>query len=281
MNASTLHDMQVIFHGVRGSLPMAAATHMRYGGNTSCVEVRCGGRVLILDAGTGLYAQGERMQEREIDLLLSHTHIDHVMGFPFFQPLFRKDAKVRVWAGHLEEGIEAAMRRLMSPPLFPLTIEDVRASVEWKDFAAGEGLADASFARDGIEVRTIALNHPDRATGYRIVYKGVSVCYLTDLEHRPGEVDAALAEFVRGADVLIYDSTYDDAEFVRYQGWGHSTWQQAVRLADAGQVKQVALFHHDTAATDAILDARAEALASMRPGSVVAHEGLVLTPGRD
>ncbi len=271
--------LTVTFRGVRGTVPVSHPDFMRYGGNTSCVEVRCGGRLILLDAGTGIGRVGAPEEINDADILLSHTHIDHVIGLLFFAPLFRPDVRLRIWAGHLlpHMQLREAIGRLMSPPLFPLGVEDVKSNVEWRDFKAGDPLEEGYFAPYGIAVDTLPLVHPDRATGYRISYRGHSVCYITDMEHEPGVVDPALVRFMKQADLLIYDSTYDDNTFAEYKGWGHSTWQQAVRYADAAQVGTLALFHHDHLANDALLDARASALSKIRPDGIVASEGLTLS----
>ena len=267
----------VTFRGVRGTVPVSQPEFMRYGGHTSCVEVRCGERLIILDAGTGIRQVGQQDAIKDADILLSHTHIDHVIGLLFFQPLFKPHAQLRVWAGHLlpHMRLEQAISRLMSPPLFPLTQADLKADIQWRDFKAGEPLD--GFSRDGISIATLPLSHPDNATGYRITYQGRSMCYLTDMEHEANTLDPAVVSFIRDADLLIYDSTYDDREFATYKGWGHSTWQQAARFAEAGKVKTLALFHHDHAADDSILAAREAELQKTRPGWIAAREQLTIS----
>lgn len=271
-------DFSIAFWGVRGTMPTPSREMLRYGGHTSCVQMRCGGRELIFDAGSGLYPLGEALTAREVDIFLSHTHIDHVMGFPFFSGAYAPDFTIRMWAGHLlpERTLRETMAMLMQPPLFPLTLEDLRAALSFHDFIAGEPLRHAALDAAGIAIRTLPLRHPDRATAYRVEYAGRAACYVTDVEHTDQELDSTLREFVRGADVMIYDSTFDDADFVRFRGWGHSTWQQAVRLGQAADVAQVVLFHHDPGMSDALLDARQALLDGMKPGSYVAREGLIL-----
>jgi phosphoribosyl 1,2-cyclic phosphodiesterase len=278
MNAIKPHNgFSLRFWGVRGTVPVSSATTLKYGGHTSCVEVRAGGRCFVFDAGTGLKPLGDALKDRYIDVLLSHTHIDHILGIPFFAPCYDASRHVRFWAGHLrpDYALAEVVGKIMQPPIFPLTTWDFAARVEFNDFEAG-GELGGDWEQGGIRIDTYVLAHPDRATGYRISYGGKSVCYVTDYEHTQGQLEKGLVDFVRGADVLIYDSTYTDEEFERYKGWGHSTWQQGVRLADGAGVKTLAVFHHDPDATDTVLDKRAEALNKMRPGSVIATEGNVL-----
>jgi phosphoribosyl 1,2-cyclic phosphodiesterase len=161
----------------------------------------------------------------------------------------------------------------MMSPLFPVPPEVFRASMEYRDFAAGDTLAAGEAS-----LRTVALNHPDGATGYRVDYRGKSLCYLTDNEHVPGALDAKLVELVRGADLVIYDCMYTDEEYPAYVGWGHSTWQEGVRLCRAAQAKRLVVFHHDPEHDDDLLDGVAREVAAALPGAVVAREGLVLEP---
>jgi phosphoribosyl 1,2-cyclic phosphodiesterase len=129
-----------------------------------------------------------------------------------------------------------------------------------------------------VTLRTAPLNHPNRATGYRIEYQGKSICYVTDTEHVPGAPDANVLSLIDGADLVIYDSTYTDEEYPRFKGWGHSTWQEGARLCDAAKAKRLVIFHHDPAHDDAFMDGIAADAERVRPGTVVAREGLTLSP---
>ncbi len=258
---------------------------MRYGGNTSCLEVTAAGRRLILDAGTGIRTLGlelARQAPLDIDIYFTHTHLDHLSGLTFFAPLFDKRNSVRLWAGHLEAPytLKQVVSNMMQAPIYPVSLEVFLASVSFKEFEAGQALTCGPIA-----MRTAPLNHPNGATGYRIEQDGKSICYITDTEHREGERDKTIVELCRGADIMIYDSSYTDAEYPRYRGWGHSTWQEGVRLADAAGVGTLAIFHHDPSHDDAFMDGVAREAAAMRPGTaknglprvVVAHEGLTLS----
>ena len=272
-------SFSVRFWGVRGSIACAGPATARYGGNTSSLEVRCGERRLLFDAGTGIRYLGKALEPLgplDVDLFFTHTHFDHVCGLPFFRPLFESGNRFRLWAGHLRGGL--TLRRVLSEfmmsPLFPVPPEVFGAQIEYRDFCAGDTLAPAP----GVAVRTAALNHPDGATGYRIEYDGRSLCYLTDTEHVPGAPDEALIAFMAGADLVIYDCMYTDAEYPRYAGWGHSTWQEGVRLCRAAGARRLAVFHHDPDHDDDMLDAIGREVAAALPGSVIAREGLVLEP---
>ena len=273
--------ISVRFWGVRGSVACPGPGTARYGGNTPCVEIRCGEHLFILDAGTGIRPLGNMLVQsgliHSFDILLSHCHIDHIVGFPFFAPLFAKDHVVRIWAGNLRSpcNIESTVRKVMSFPLFPLQIEALRATVEFRDFRAGEALD----LRSGVRVRTASLNHPGGATGYRIEHGGRSVAYVTDVEIGNGSIDQELLRLAQGVDLLILDATYTDDELPSHIGWGHSSWQQGIKLANEAAVGRLCLFHHDPEHDDRFMDAIAKAAVAARPGTLVASEGLHLELG--
>ncbi len=271
--------MNVTFWGVRGSIACPQPSHLRYGGNTSCVTVKCGDRLLILDAGTGLRELGQQLgknPDKPLTMLLTHTHFDHIAGLPFFAPAYSAQTILNIYAGHLkpESSIADTLNRVMAPPFFPISPGTFRAQIAYHDFMAGDTLE----LGDGITVRTAPLNHPDRATGYRINYKGRSVCYITDTEHPSDGHDQNILGLIAGADLVIYDASYTDESYPRFQGWGHSTWQEGVRLCQLAGVKRLALFHHDPEHDDERLDAiAAEALELWQPTFVAReHEVIAL-----
>lgn len=268
-------SFKVKFWGVRGSISCPGPHHLAYGGNTSCVEVAMGGRRVIFDAGTGIRNLGKWFMKREAQhawILMSHTHWDHIHGFPFFQPAFSPNYSFEVMAGHLDNGlgIQNVMSGQMTHPFFPVPIETMSARIAYSDFKAGDRF---NLAPD-ILVRTTPLNHPDGATAYRLEFQGHSVCYVTDTEHTPGKPDQNILGLVEGADLMIYDSTFTDQQFEAKRGWGHSTWQEGVRLAQAAKVKRLAIFHHDPDHEDPFME-RIEAQAfAMWSGAFVARDNL-------
>lgn len=271
-------DFVVRIWGARGTVPCPGPQTLRYGGNTSCVEVVCGGNRLILDAGSGLRLLGKRMVERgdasTAHLLLTHTHIDHIGGLPFFRPAYCKTNKLVVWSGHLwEHGrtIQGVLKDLMQPPFFPVPLDIMHACVSFNDFRAGAEIKPYP----NVEVATLPLNHPGGATGYRIRYDGRQLSFITDVEHGD-ELDGSIVTFIRGSDFVIYDATYTDEEYPRFRGWGHSTWQEGVRLCNAADSGPLVTFHHDPERDDEELDRIALELAQARPGSLVAREGMEL-----
>lgn len=282
---SLAQGLKVRFWGVRGSISCPGVEYARYGGNTSCLEVTAGGRRLIFDAGSGIRTLGVELarQPSDIDIYFTHTHLDHLSGLTFFAPLFDQRSSVRMWAGHLEAPytLKKVIGHLMQAPLYPVSLDVFQARVEFKEFRSGDALSCGA-----IGIRTAPLNHPNGATGYRVDHLGKSICYVTDTEHHEGRRDKTIIDLCRGADVMIYDSSYTDEEYPRYRGWGHSTWQEGVRLADAAGVGTLVIFHHDPSHDDAFMDGVARDAAALRPGNaanglprtVVAHEGLTLCP---
>jgi len=272
-------DFYLRFWGVRGSISCPGPSHQKYGGNTSCLEVRCGDKLLIFDAGSGLRPLGEALQTEapvDVDLFLTHTHHDHIVGLPFFGPLFDKRSRVRIWAGHLlpAHDLHDVLCQFMTAPLFPVPPQIFAANVTFHDFTAGEPLEPGG----GVRLITAPLNHPNGAVGYRIEFNGRAICYVTDTEHVPGQPDDNVLKLIAGADYVIYDSTYTDAELPAHKNWGHSTWQEGVRLCDQADVETLVIFHHDPSHDDTFMDGIAAEAEAMRPGTMVAKEGMVLRP---
>jgi phosphoribosyl 1,2-cyclic phosphodiesterase len=268
--------MSVRFWGVRGSIACPGPLTSRYGGNTPCVEVRCGANTLIFDAGTGIRPLGSALVKAAIgndfDIFLSHAHMDHVVGLPFFAPLFVSGQVVRVWAGSLQNtgGVEKAVRKLVGFPFFPLQVEALHAEVEFRDFAPGAVI----HPRPGVTLRTTLLNHPGDAIGYRIEYGGRAVAYITDIELAGQPNELALMNLIKDAELVIIDATYTDDELPAHVGWGHSSWQQGVRLVEAAGAGQLCLFHHNPEHDDVFMDNVKVAAEAARPGTLVAREGM-------
>jgi phosphoribosyl 1,2-cyclic phosphodiesterase len=271
-------SFKIKFWGVRGSIACPSPRHMAFGGNTSCIEVAMGGQRIILDAGIGIRNLGHWLMKKRVSdaiLLLSHTHWDHINGFPFFSPAFRKDHSFTIMAGHLQDngGIEAIFANQMSQPTFPVPLEKMGGKLYFEDFWCGDVL---DFGQ-GIIVKTFPLNHPDGATGYRIEYAGKVMSYITDTEHLPGKPDENVLKLMEGADLAIYDCTYTDDEFVGKVGWGHSTWQEGVRLAMQAGVKKLAIFHHDPDHEDLFMEDIENQARKMWDGALVARENMRFT----
>jgi phosphoribosyl 1,2-cyclic phosphodiesterase len=275
--------MQIEFWGVRGSIASPGPETAWVGGNTSCVEVRCGDVRLVLDAGTGLRALGDALiaesarTERPIDvtLFLSHLHWDHIQGIPFFAPAYVPTTRLAVYGA--PNGIMPLRETLgvqMAAPVFPVRLDDLAARIDLRELHAGDALA-LGGPDAGVTVRAATLNHPGGVHAYRIEHGGRSVVYATDTEHGAG-VDPQLLALARGADVLVYDAQYTEEEYVRRVGWGHSTYVHGCELAHAAGIGQLVLFHHDPSRTDAEVAALEARARGKFAASVAARERMVL-----
>ena len=269
-------SIRVKFWGCRGSIACPGPAHVKYGGNTTSLEVDIGGRKLLLDCGTGVRNLGKAMMCREQEhcyILLTHTHWDHINGFPFFAPAFDKNRHFEIMAGHLMDkgGIRNILESQMDNPMFPVPLEAMQAKLSFTDFSAGE---DLDLGLGGATVRTALLNHPNDATGYRIDYNGNSMCLITDTEHVDGKLDENILGLIEGCDLVIYDSTYTEEEFPSKIGWGHSTWNEGIKLCREAGAKRLGIFHHDPEHDDVFMDSIAEAAAKVWDGAFVIQENM-------
>jgi phosphoribosyl 1,2-cyclic phosphodiesterase len=235
--------------GARGSIPVPGPDTLRYGGNTPCVTLEDGPAVLILDAGTGIRRLGEALAGRRydgpIDILLSHPHVDHIHGLPFFAPIHDSVRRVEIYGpGGNELPLREVLLRQMTPPLWPAYYIETARRLSVTEITADE------FRTDYFVVRTTVLRHPGRTLGYSISGHagGPTVNYLTDNELGDWtggpEWQARLVGFLRNSEVLIHDATWSDTEVPEKIGWGHSSTSQAVDLAIAAKVRRLVLFHH-------------------------------------
>ncbi len=263
--------MKVRFWGTRGSIPAPGRSTLRYGGNTSCLEVRTADDdLIIVDCGTGLRELGNQLLKQDgpvhADILLSHTHWDHTQGFAFFRPLARKDTLLTI---HSASGVDRRLSDILSQQMdylnFPVTLEEQRATLDFHD------IGEETFNIGDLRVQTQFLNHTVLTVGFRMTLGGVSVVYVPDHEPFspvlfrsgvavPSPVDVVHAgdrkhiDFLHDADLVIHDAQYTAKEYERTKNWGHSPSDYAVDVCIAANVKQLALFHHDPDHDDAFVD---------------------------
>ena len=288
--------ISIEFWGVRGSIPTPGYSTARYGGNTPCVSLERddsdGRHVIVLDAGTGIRGLGNSLVQRangdlKVDLLISHTHWDHIQGLPFFGPFFEKGNKVRILGPRQGKvNLVRILTEQMNQVVFPVPLRGLPAELHV------EHVDETGFSVDGFEVSAHRLRHPATTLGYRLkpTGGGPEIAYLSDNELGiGGEYDVKpswredIVRFLKGTDVLVHDAMYAPDEVEMHRGWGHSSYEEAVALASQAGVDQLVLFHHrpehDDVAVDAILES-ARALAAKQSSKlevVAAAEGLKLT----
>ncbi len=281
----------VTFWGTRGTIPSPGPHTVRYGGNTACVEVRDGdGRLVILDAGTGIRGLGKRLAGQpsadglRAHIVLSHAHWDHIQGLPYFAPFFKAGNVITVWGPKQGEvGMETILRQLMQPVVFPVPLDALAAQLEVRHVNA------EPIETEGCSITSMRVRHPAVTLGYRLrMPGGPSVVYVTDDELGPGgQYDVGpkwrerFVRFIGDADLLIHDAMYTPEECAGHAGWGHSSWSEAVELARESGAKRLVLFHHEPEHADDATDAIAEHARRLAAGAtlkiVAAAEGLQIT----
>jgi phosphoribosyl 1,2-cyclic phosphodiesterase len=273
-----LDQFSLHFWGVRGSIATPGEATVRYGGNTPCIEMRCHGKRLIFDGGTGIRVLGQHLlaeMPTEADVFFTHTHWDHIQGFPFFVPAFVKGNTFRIHGKDSPNGatIRQRLEAQMLDPNFPVPLQVMGAAMTFHEVEPRQILDLGG----GVTVEPGALNHPGEATGYRVCWGDRVAVYATDTEHFEHGLDDDLLHLARNADVLVIDATYTDEEYWSNTsskvGWGHSTWQEAVKVAIAANVGTLVIFHHDPIRTDADLDEIGKQVKAAFPNSLMATEG--------
>ncbi len=243
--------------GARGSVPVSGREYERYGGDSPCIEVRDRfGSCLIIDCGTGMRRLGTRLVQegiKEFSLIMTHFHWDHVLGFPFFRPLYRPSTRITLYGWpHIQGNVQQNLYHVMAPPHFPVSASDISAKIT--TIACETPMLDIG----GLHIETIPLNHPNQGLGFRITEQGKSFVFLTDNEldesYDQGSSYDDFVTFCRDADLLIHDGEYTRKEYAWTRTWGHSRYVDAVQLAVDAGVARLGLFHHNQTRTDDEVD---------------------------
>jgi phosphoribosyl 1,2-cyclic phosphodiesterase/ActR/RegA family two-component response regulator len=287
---------RIKFWGVRGSIPSPGPDTIHYGGNTSCVEVRVGQDIIVLDSGSGIHKLGLALREEfkdqpiHLNVLISHTHWDHIQGFPFFLPAYNLKNKVTICGFEgARQGLQNTLSSQMESPYFPISMQQMPGAITIRE------LKEMSFNVGSVPVKAHFLSHPGVCTGYRLFTPGGSISYLPDVElfqrlrtrektdtnlarETAPEEDRSVLEFIRGSDVLIMDSQYDAAEYESHVGWGHSCVEDSVAFAVQGGVGRLFLFHHDPDHSDEQI---ARMVARAREMAVQWHSSLIVEAARE
>jgi phosphoribosyl 1,2-cyclic phosphodiesterase len=279
MRSASEFPVRLKFWGTRGSIAVPGPETLRYGGNTTCVELRADGEIIVLDAGSGIRPLGVALQKEfqarpiKLSLLITHAHWDHIQGFPFFKAAYDPNNQIRIFGF---DGAGATFREIMTEPMrapfFPISMRELSAKMDINK------LNQMKFSLGNVDVHAAFVNHPGICAGYRIFTSAGSVAFLPD--HEPyefflhaagrkqltadqakqiaGEEHAQLVQFLRGSDLLILDSQYTDQEYKTHIGWGHGSISSAVSLALEAEVQTLLLFHHDPSHDDDIVDTMVE-----------------------
>lgn len=274
--------MRLVFWGTRGSISVPSPHKTRYGSNTACVSIQVGDHRLILDAGFGIVPLGERLmawrrpkEGLHLDLFLTHLHWDHVIGLPFFTPVFFRSTELTIW-GRREDVLRETTERLFTSTYSPIKgTENLGATLAYQSVGADPVI------RGPFRITSAPLRHPGGCLAYRVEAEDKAIVYATDHESGDPETDRGLVELSRGADVLIHDAHFTPTEFTHSPGYGHSSWQGALATARAAGVSTLVLFHHHHLYDDVTLDGLAEDAQAAAPTPLtvlIARDGLVLDP---
>jgi phosphoribosyl 1,2-cyclic phosphodiesterase len=269
--------MRIKFWGVRGSTPTPQAENMRYGGNTSCVEVRLGDRIYIFDCGTGFRVLGQQLEsefgERPFSahVFVSHFHWDHIQGIPFFRPMYNSPgSQFSFHCSSRTRSMKQVMIDQMASPYFPVDMGHMKARRDFYDIDGG-----IVNVEDGVRLQTAWLNHPQGCMGFRLETKEGIFVYATDNEPGDPEFDKSVRKLAEGADVLIYDAQYLPEEYeARRRGWGHSHWREAINVVMQSGAKELILYHHDPDHTDEVVDKVVQEARNYYPKVRAAAEGM-------
>ena len=268
--------MQIRFWGVRGSTPTPQAENLRYGGNTSCVEVRLDSGLYIFDCGTGLRTLGHNLRREFADrpvaahVFVSHFHWDHIQGIPFFGPLYDKPENRFIFhSSSRTRSLKRVMEAQMAAPYFPVDMTEMKAQRDFYDIEEGR------VSMDDLTVQTMWLNHPQGCMGFRLETNEGIVVYATDNEPGDAAFDQNVRRLAAGADVLIYDAQYLPEEYAaRKRGWGHSHWREAINVVMESGAKELVLYHHDPDHDDACIDKVVRDARNYYPRVRAAAEGM-------
>jgi len=249
--------MKITCWGARGSIPVSGTEYVKYGGDTTCIEVRSKDNdIIIIDAGTGIRKLGNKLlaeEKRPLHLLFTHAHWDHLMGFPFFKPIYMKGTRISMYGcPYAQESIKDILSKSMIAPYFPIDFGQLQAEI------VSHRVCEETFDIGPIHITNIQLNHPNQGMGYKFTEDGKSFVFLTDneltLQHSGGREYQNYVRFAAGASLLIHDAEYTETQYKLTKGWGHSVYTDALRLALDAEVGQFGLFHHNQERTDADLD---------------------------
>lgn len=271
-------SFEIKIWGCRGSIPVSSPDHVRFGGSTACIEININGNIIIIDAGSGIRELGTDLLKRGTrvaNLLLSHGHYDHIMGLPFFYPVYNAEMQLHMWSGHTNSNpcTHDIISDFMREPYLPVSLDIMHASMNFYDVKEG---AEVDLG-NGNKAVSCATNHPGGCFAWRVTDGKRVFVYWSDHEHGDDEIDARLTRFAKDADVLIYDAMYTDEEYPSMKkGFGHSTWRKGCEFAQKAGVQQLLLFHHAPERTDSQLEAIEARAHKVFSGASAARDGQII-----
>jgi len=260
--------------GARGSIPTPGESTIKYGGNTSCLEIRCGDELIIFDAGTGIRELGLKLvkeKKTKAHLFFSHLHWDHIQGFPFFLPFYKEGNEFDIYAEKKDVGtLQELLSFQMKHPFYPVPLKDMASKMTFNDIGN-----DCKILIGDAVITSYRANHPDGCLSYRIDYNGKSVTYSTDTEHN-SKIDENIYKAALNTDVFIYDCNFTEEEYLKRKGWGHSTWVEGIKIAKAANVKKFIMWHHDSLHNDEFISNLEKEVQKSFPNSYAAYESLII-----
>jgi phosphoribosyl 1,2-cyclic phosphodiesterase len=267
-------NCKVILWGTRGTLSSGNVNMIKYGCNTPCVSIECDGSVFVFDTGSGIVPfsgyYNEYLKNMDINIFISHYHIDHISGLPFFAPFYDKEVNILMHGRTIEEkSCKQILNTIFSPPYFPINLisENMKDRIKFNELIGGNKYTFNS----AVTVETLNVNHPGISTAFKLNYKGKSICYLSDYEY-DGDENNKVSQFIKGTDIVIIDSNYTQEDYKT--GWGHSSWQNAVEFCEKQNIKQVVLFHHNYLKNDEELDKLQQQVEAISSNIYLAKDGL-------
>lgn len=262
--------MEIIFYGTRGSTPVSGRKFMGYGGNTTCIAIRAGRQLLVVDCGTGMQdlqrEEFEGGQYREASFFISHLHWDHIQGIAFFTPFFSPACSFHIYGEErYGDTMQKQIESIMQSPVFPVEAEAFQSKMVFHTIECNMPIQEGE-----VLVETVRLNHPNICTGYSFSYHGKKVCVVADCE----QPDEEILRFAQNCDLLIYDAQYTQEEYRSKAGWGHSTWEEGCKFAKQCNAGRLLLTHHDPGRTDSMLHEMQEAAADRFSQALFAFDGM-------
>jgi len=243
--------------GARGSIPVSGDEYIKYGGDTTCLEIRTqDDEIMIIDAGSGIRRLGNRLVSEkrfQYTMLFTHAHWDHIMGFPFFMPIYSKKTRITMFGcPFAQASVKHMVSKIMAPPNFPVNFEDIKADIHYHE------ACETRFTINSMTIIPIPLSHPNQGVGYKFVENGKSFVFLTDNElkftHPGGAGFEEYRDFSADSDLLIHDAEYTEEEYKKTRTWGHSVYKDALKLALEARVHKFGLFHHNQERSDEGID---------------------------